>query len=116
MSSDHWIGSLKMKCTVAPFLGSDIGDCFGKIPAVAVKVLRVVLALAIGLVFGFRQDDGTVPPRTLAVALCILDTNLNDVRIVGYDITFGDGETAIASFHLDAVIADAKTNSKTKSL
>jgi hypothetical protein len=40
--------SLKMKCTAAPFFGSDIGDGLRKVPAVAVKVLSVVLALAIG--------------------------------------------------------------------
>jgi hypothetical protein len=47
-----------MKYTAAPFLGSDIGDGFGEVPAVAVKVLSVVLTLAI-LVLGFGQDDGT---------------------------------------------------------
>jgi len=110
------IDSLKMKCTAAPFLGSDIGDGLGEVPAVAVKVLSVVLALAIGLVLGFGQDDGTVPPRTLAVTLSIFDANLNDVRIVGYHVAFGDGEAAIASFHLDTVIGDAKTDSEAKSL
>ncbi len=105
-----------MKCTAAPFLGSDIGDGFGKAPAVAVKVLGVVLTLAVGLVFRFSQDDGTVPPRALAVARSIFDANLNDVRIVGYDVAFGDGEAAITGFHLDAVIGNAKTNSKAKNL
>jgi len=65
---------------------------------VAVKVLRVVLALAIGLVLGFRQDDGTVLARSLAVTLSIFDANLNDVRVVGYHIAFGNGEAAIAAF------------------
>lgn len=101
------VESLQMKCTVAPFFGSDIGDGLRKVPAVAVKVLSVVLALAIGLVLGFRQDDGTVLSRSLAVPLRIFDANLNDMRVVGYYVAFGDGEAAIAGFHLDAVIGDA---------
>ena len=64
----------------------------------------------------FSQDDGTVPPRPLAVTLSIFDTNLNDVRIVGYHIPFGDGEAAVSGFHLDAVVGDAKADSKAKSL
>jgi hypothetical protein len=58
-----------MKCAAAPFFGSDVGDGLGEVPAVAVKVLSVVLALAIGLVLGFRQDDGTVLSRSLTVPL-----------------------------------------------
>ena len=103
-----------MKCAAAPFLGSDIGDGFGEVPAVAPEVLSVVLALSVGLVLRFSQDDGTVLSRTLAVALSIFDANLNDVRMIGYNIAFGDGEAAVASFHLDAVIGDAKTDSKAK--
>jgi len=105
-----------MKCTTAPFFGSDIGDGFGEVPAVAVKVLSVVLALAIGLVLGFRQDDGTILSRSLAVTLSIFDANLNDVRIVGRHISFGDGEAALAGLHLDAVIGDAETDRKAKGL
>ena len=59
----------KMKCPAAPFLGSNVGDGLGEVPAVAVKVLSVVLALAIGLVLGFREDGGTVLSRSLAVRL-----------------------------------------------
>jgi hypothetical protein len=99
--------SLKMKCAAAPFFGSDIGDGLRKVPAMAVEVLSVVLALAIGLVLGFRQDDGTVLSRSLAVPLSIFDANLNDVRVVGYQVAFGDGEAAITGSHLDAVIGDA---------
>ena len=105
-----------MKCTAAPLFGSDIGDGLRKVPAVTVKVLSVVLALAIGLVLGFRQDDGTVPSRPFAVPLSILDANLNDVRVVGYHVAFGDGEAAITGFHLDAVIGDAETDGEAKSL
>jgi hypothetical protein len=102
--------SFKMKCSAAPFLGSDIGDGFGEVPAMAAKVLSVVLALSIGLILRLSQDDGTVPSRTLAVTLSIFDPNLNDVRIVGYYIAFGDREAAVAGFHLNAVIGDAKTD------
>ena len=105
-----------MKCTVAPFFGSDISDGLRKVPAVAAKVLSVVLALAIRLVLGFRQDDGPVPSRSLAMSLSIFDANLNHVRVVGHRIAFGDGEAAIAGFHLDAVIGDAKTDGEAKSL
>jgi len=108
--------SLKMKCTAAPFFGSDIGDGLRKVPAVAVKVLSVVLALAIGLVLGFRQDGGTVLSRSFAVPLSIFDANLNDMRVVGYHVAFGDGEAAITGFHLDAVIGDAETDGEAKSL
>lgn len=110
------IESFKMKCSAAPFLGSYVGDGLRKVPAVAVKVLSVVLTFAIGLVVGFRQDDGTVLSPALAVPLSIFDANLNDVRVVRYTVAFGDGEAAIARFHLDAVIADAETDGEAKSL
>lgn len=105
-----------MKCTPAPFFGSDICDGLCKVPAVAVKVLNVVLALTIGLLLGFGQDDGTILSRSLAVTLSIFDANLNDVRVVGYHVAFGDGKAAIAGFHLDAVIGDAETDGEAKSL
>jgi hypothetical protein len=105
-----------MKCTVTPLFRSDIGDGFGEVPAVAVKVLSVVLALAIGLILRFSQDDRSVLPRAFAVTVGIFDTNLNDVRIVGRHISFGDGEAALAGFHLDAVIGDAETDSEAESL
>ncbi len=105
-----------MKCTAAPFFWSDVGDGLRKVPAVAEKVPSVVLALAIGLVLGLRQDDGTVLSRSLAVTLSIFDAHLNDVRVVGYHVAFGDGEAAIAGLHLDAVIGDAETNGEGKSL
>jgi hypothetical protein len=116
INSGSGIDSLKMKCATAPFFGSDIGDGFGEVPAVAAKVLSVVLALAIGLVLGFRQDDGTILSRSLAVTLSIFDANLNDVRVVGYHVAFGDGEAAITGFHLDAVIGDAETDAEAKGL
>jgi len=105
-----------MKCTAAPFFGSDIGDGLRKVPEVAVKVLSVVLALAIGLVLGFRQDDGTVLSRSLAVPFSIFDANLNDVRVVGYHVAFGDGEAAITGFHLNTVIGDTETDAEAKGL
>src|ERR1035441_3735811 len=105
-----------MKCTAAPFLRSDVGDGFGKVPSVAVKILSVILALAIGLVLGFRQDDGSVLSRSLAVSLNIFDANLNGVRAVGNHVAFGDGEAAVAGFHLDAVIRNAKSDREAESL
>ena len=105
-----------MKCTTAPFFGSDIGYGFGKIPAVAVKILSVVLALAIRLLLRFSQDDGSILSCAVAVTFSIFDANLNDVRIVGRHISFGDGDAALASFHLDAMIRNAETDGEAKSL
>ena len=105
-----------MKLPTAPIFGSNIRNGFGEVPAVAVKVLSVVLALAIGLVFRFGQDDGSVLPRAFAVSFGIFDTDLNDVRLVGRYISFGDGEAALAGFHLDAVIGDAEPDGEAKSL
>jgi hypothetical protein len=68
------------------------------------------------VVLGFRQDDGTVLSGSLAVPLSIVDANLNDVRVVGYHVAFGDSEAAIAGFHLDAVIGDAETDGEAKGL
>lgn len=103
-----------MKCTVTPLFGSDIVDGFSEVPAVAVKVLSVVLALSIGLILRFRQDDGSVPPRAFAVAVGIFDTNLNHLRIVGQHISFGDGEAALDGLHLYAVIGNAETDGEAK--
>jgi len=105
-----------MKSTTAPFFRSDIGDGFGEVPAVAVKVLSIVLALAIGLLLRFSQDEGSVLSCALAVILSIFDANLNDVRIVGRDISFGDGEAPLPGLHLDAVIGDAETGGEAKRL
>jgi hypothetical protein len=105
-----------MKRTAAPFLGSDIFDRFGEVPAVAVKVLGVVLTFPIGVVLGFSQDEGTVLSCPLAMSLSIFDANLDDVRIVGYNVAFRNGDAAIAGFHLDAVIRDAEADSEAKSL
>jgi hypothetical protein len=105
-----------MEFTAAPFFGSDIFDGLRKVPTVAVKILSVVLALAIRLVLRFCQDDGTSLSRSLAVPLGVFNANLNNVRVVGYDISFCDGEAAITSFHLYAVITDAETDGEAESL
>ena len=103
-----------MKCVAAPLFRSDIGDGFGEVPALPVKVLSIVLALAIGLILRLSQDDGSVLSRVLAVPLSILDANLNDLRIVGQHTSFGDGEAAFPSLHLDAVIGDAQADGEAK--
>ncbi len=105
-----------MKCTATPFFGSNIRDGFGEVPAVAVKVLSVVLALAIALVLGFSQDDGTILARAFAVTFSVFDANLNDMRMVGHRNAFADGNAAIADLHLDAVIGDAETDREAKGL
>jgi hypothetical protein len=63
----------------------------------------------------FTQDDGSI----LSLARSDpshFDPNLNDMRIVGRHSSFGDGEAALAGFHLDAMIGDAETDSEAKSL
>ena len=112
----HTPDSFQVKCATAPFLGGNIGNCFGEVPPMATKILSVVLAFSIGMVLWFRQDDGTVPPRTLAVTARIFDANLNDVRIVGRRVAFGDGETALSRLHLNAMIGDSQADSETKGL
>src|SRR5215470_6161713 len=105
-----------MKLSAAPVFRSHIGDGFGEIPAVAVEIPGIVLALAIVMFLRLRQDYGPVLARALAVADRILDANLNVLRLIGRHISFGDGKAALAGFHLDAVVGDAKTNSESKSL
>jgi hypothetical protein len=104
-----------MERTSTPFFGSDIGDGFCEVPAVAVKILSVVLALAIRLVLGFTQNDGCVLPGAFAMIIDMFDTNLNTLRIVGQFISLSNGEAALARFHLDAVIGDAESNGEAKS-
>ena len=105
-----------MKCTTAPFFGSDIGYGFGKIPAVAVKILSVVLALAIRLLLRFSQDDGSILSCAVAVTFSIFDANLNEVRIVGRHTSFGYSEATRRGFDLDAVISDAEADGEAKGL
>ena len=105
---------LKMKCAIAPFLRSDIGKGLGKVPAVTVKVLSVVLSLAVRVVRRFCQDYGAMLSRSFAVSPGIFDANLNDVRIVGRYISFGDGEATLTSLHLDSVIGNAETDGEAK--
>ena len=96
-----------MKCAVTPLFRSDIFDGFGKIPAMTVKILNVILTLAVRMLFGFRQNDRPMLARALAVTFCIFDSNLNALRIVGNYVAFGEREAAIPGFHLDAMIGDA---------
>jgi hypothetical protein len=83
-----------MKLPATPFLRSDIGDGFGEVPAVTVKILSVVLALAIRMVLRFTQDSRAILSRPLAVTLGIFDANLNVLRVVGRHIALGDRKAA----------------------
>jgi hypothetical protein len=71
--------SLEMKRTAAPFLWRDVGERLREVPAVAMEVLGVVLALAVGLIGRLGQDDRAVLPRTLAVTFGVLNPDLDDV-------------------------------------
>ena len=108
--------SLQVKLSPAPVFGSDIGDGFGKVPAVAVEVLSVVLALAIGMVFRFAQDSCAIVPSALAMAVGIKDADLHVLRLVRRHLAFCDGEAAIAGFHLNAVVGDAQADGEAKCL
>lgn len=96
-----------MKRAVAPVFGSDVGNGFGEVPAVPAKVLGIVLALAVGVIAGFGQDDRSVLPRTLAVALGIFNPDLNQMRVVRRGIALSNREASLAGLHLDTVIGDA---------
>ena len=69
--------SLQMKLPATPLIRSDIGDGFGEVPAVTVKILSIVLALTIRMVLRLTQNDGAILPRSLAVPLGIFNANLN---------------------------------------
>ena len=112
----HLIDLLQMKFAAAPFFGSDIGDGFREVPAVTVKILSIVLALAVGVVLWLSEDDGAVLPCALAMTLGIFDANLNDMRPIRHGIAFGNGEAALAGLHLDAVIGDAESDRKPERL
>jgi len=105
-----------MKCTIAPFFRSYISNGLGEVPAMAVKVLSVVLALAVGMVRRFRQDYCAILACPLAVNLGVFDTNLNDMRIVGFHLAFSNGKAAIPGFHLDTMIGNPQSDGKAKSL
>ena len=47
------ISSLDMKRTATPFFRGDVGDSLSEVPAVAMEVLSIVLALPVRLVFRF---------------------------------------------------------------
>src|SRR4051812_42135945 len=108
--------SLEMKRPATPFFRRDVRDRFGEVPAVATKVLRIVLALAIGVVCRLGEGDGSMLPRTLAVTLRILDADLNDMCVVRGDRALRDGEAAVSGFHLDAVIRDTQADTKAERL
>src|SRR5690242_18481520 len=105
-----------MKLSAAPLFRSDVGDSFGEIPAVAMKILGVVLALAVGLVGGLAQNGDPVLACALAVTFRILDADLNVLRVIWRDLAFGDGEAPIPGFHLDAVVRDTQADSKPEGL
>ena len=107
---------LKVKFAATPFFGRNIGDRFGEVPSMAVKVLRIILAFAIRLHLRFSQNYGSILSRARAVARSIFDTNLNDMRIVGHHIAFSYGEAALPGLHLDSVVSDAKTDAEAESV
>ncbi len=110
------VHSLEVKFTPAPVFGSDIRDGFGEVPAVAIKIQGIVLALAIGMVRWIAQDNSAIFSRAFAVTFRILDADLDVLRVVWRDLTFRDGKAAISGFHLNAVIRYTKANGKAEGL
>lgn len=110
------IASFKMKRAVAPFFGCDISDCFSKIPVVPIEITGIVLTFAIRMLGRFSQNGCAVLPRTLAVAISILNSDLNNVRFLGGQIAFCDGEAPVSRFHLDAMVGDAQTYTEVEGL
>ena len=87
-----------MKLSAAPVFRGDVADGFGEIPAVAEKILGIVLALAVGLVFRVTQDGGAILSGARAVGVRVLDADLNVLRLVWRRLTFGDGEAPVPAF------------------
>ena len=108
--------SFQMKFAAAPVLRSDIGDRLSEVPAVTVKILRVVLALAVRMVLRLREDHGAVLSRALTMRPGIFDSNLHTLRVVRRCISFADGEATLPGLHLDAVIGNAQADCEAKSL
>jgi hypothetical protein len=73
------IGSLNMKRTATPFFRGDVGDSLSEVPAVAIEILSIVLALPVRVVCRFGEDDGSILPRALTVTVGVLDADLNDM-------------------------------------
>src|SRR5437870_5278159 len=105
-----------MKCAAAPFFRRNVGDSLSEVPAMPIKILSVILALAIGMFFGFSEDDRSVLARALAMTFGIFDADLDDMRIVGRYITLSNGEAPIAGFHLDPVVGDTQPHREAKGL
>lgn len=105
-----------MKFPAAPVLGSHVGDGFSEVPAVAVEILAVILALAVGMVFRFAQNHRSILPRSLAMTCGILNADLRRLRMVRRYVSFSYRETAVPSFHLDPVISDTQANLEAESL
>ena len=86
----------------------------GEVPAMAGEVFCVVLALAVHMVNGFGEDARAVLACPLAMSVSIFDTNLRDVRVVGLDVAFGNGDAPVTGLHLNAVVGDAQTDGESK--
>ena len=96
----------QMELPATPRFRSNIGDGFGEIPAMPVKILGIVLALSIRMPHRFAQNDGPVPSRAFAVADGIFNSYLHTLRMVGHYISFANGKAALPGFHLDTVIGN----------
>ena len=108
--------SLQMKFPTTPIFWSNIGNGLSEIPSMPVKVLRIVLPLAVRMLYRFAQNDGSVLPRAFAVLIGAFDPHLHALRMIRRHISFANGEAALARLHLDSVIGNTQTNRETKSL
>ena len=101
---------LKADRRPAPLFRGDVGDGLSEVPTVTGKVLGVVLAFAIDVVDGLSQDSGTVPTRPFAVRNGVLYADLDNVRVVGGDVAFGNRNASLTCSHLDSVVSDAEAD------
>src|SRR5262249_51940125 len=90
----------------APAFRVHVADRFGEIPSVAVEVLRVVLALAIGMLDRPSENGCASLASTLAMGEGIFDADLDETRLVGRIVALADRQAPFTGAHLDAVIAD----------
>jgi len=76
----------------------------------ASEVLRIVLAFAVDMVDGLRQDSRAVPAGSFAVGDGVFNPDLNDVRVVGGDVALSNRYASTSGSHLDSVVGDAETD------
>ncbi len=99
----------------APAGGVDVGDGLGERPAMASEVDGVVLAFAVHVVGGRGGNGGAVLPGVFAMRFGVGDADHDAVDGKGgrtglRELALVNDEAAVAGAHLDAMVADTKTD------